>query len=315
LGRVKTIAFDKTGTITEGKPQVNGIYPLNDISENSLLEYAAVVEISSEHPLARAIVAYAEASGVKVTAGKNFENFPGRGASATVNGGDVLVGRLSFLADQGFDVSEAAGILDDIAGRGQTAVAVGRVADDKAEVLGLIALSDTIKEDAAEAVATLRDNGVTALLLTGDNEAAAHAIAEQVGIDEVAAGLLPGDKLERLKAAEHPVAMVGDGVNDAPALAAADVGIAIGSGAGVAIEAADVVLPSGRVAGAATAYLLSKRTLRIIKQNLFWAFIYNIIMLPLAAAGLLNPMLAAAAMGLSSISVVANSLRLKRFGG
>ncbi|MCP4229653.1 MAG: heavy metal translocating P-type ATPase [bacterium] len=314
LGRVRTVAFDKTGTVTEGEPQVIGVYPLNDVSEKSLIEYAASVEALSEHPLAEAITEYAKAEGVETANSEKFENFPGRGARAEVNGVEVLVGRLSFMDEEGFNISLAEDTATEIASHGETVVAVGTIKDGKTEVIGFLALSDTIKEDAPAAISTLKGQGVATLMLTGDNEAAARAIAGQAGFDEVAAGLLPGDKLAYLRSVKKPVAMVGDGVNDAPALAAADVGIAIGSGADVAVEAADVVLPSGRVAGATTAYLLSKRTLRIIKQNLFWAFIYNIIMLPLAAAGLLNPMLAAAAMGLSSISVVANSLRLKRFG-
>ena len=314
MGRVTVVAFDKTGTITRGAPAVVAYAPAEGVSEEELATYAAAVEQVSEHPLAAAVVAGAEERGLEPPPVTDFDAVTGRGVTGTVGDDRVFVGSIRFLNENGVSLDGLEGRLAEMEAQGITAVAAAR--DGK--LLGLIGVADEVKADAREAVSALAGAGIVTAMLTGDNEATAAAIAGEVGIADVRARLLPADKLAVLKSWKEKgevVAMVGDGINDAPALAAADVGVAIGTGTDIVLEAADVALMSGDLAGVPRAYRLSRRTLRNIKQNLFFAFFYNAAAIPLAALGFLNPMVAAAAMAMSSVSVVTNALRLKRFKG
>ena len=312
MGRVGVVAFDKTGTITKGAPTVVAYAPAEGVSEDELATFAAAVEQLSEHPIAAAVVAGAKERGLEPPPVTDFDAVTGRGVTGTVGDDRVFVGSIRFLNENGVSLDGLEGRLAEMEGRGITAVAAAR----GGELLGLIGVADRVKDDARETISALAAVGVRAVMLTGDNEATAAAIAGEVGISDVRARLLPADKLEVLKSWKQKgeiVAMVGDGINDAPALAAADVGVAIGTGTDIALEAADVALMSGDLAAVDRAYRLSRKTLRNIKQNLFFAFFYNAAAIPLAALGLLNPMIAAAAMAMSSVSVVTNALRLKRF--
>jgi Cu+-exporting ATPase len=314
MGRVTIVAFDKTGTITRGAPAVVAYAPAEGVSEEELAAYAAAVEQLSEHPLAAAVVAGAKERGLDPPPVTDFDAVTGRGVTGTVGDGRVFVGSVRFLNENGVSLGGLEGHLAEMEAQGITAVAAAR----GSELLGLIGVADRVKDDARETISALAAAGVRAVMLTGDNEVTAAVIAGEVGISDVRARLLPADKLEVLKGLKQKgeiVAMVGDGINDAPALAAADVGVAIGTGTDVALEAADVALMSGDLAAVARAYRLSRRTLRNIKQNLFFAFFYNSAAIPLAALGLLNPMIAAAAMAMSSVSVVTNALRLRKFRG
>ncbi|HEU4612421.1 MAG TPA: heavy metal translocating P-type ATPase [Kofleriaceae bacterium] len=306
--RISTIVLDKTGTITEGRMRLIDALPIGT-KRDELLRLAGAAESGSEHPLAQAI---AKAAG-EVPPVSEFRNHAGLGIEAVVDGHTVVVGRLSFLTDAEIELTdEASSWALRAETQGQTVVAAAW----DGELHGLLALADTLKPSSREAISELRALGLTPVLLTGDNALAANSIAHQVGIDEVRAEVLPSEKaaeVERLQAAGETVAMVGDGVNDAPALAQADLGLAIGTGTDVAIEASDLTLVSGDLRAAADAIRLARRTLATIKGNLFWAFAYNVAAIPLAVAGLLNPMIAAAAMAASSIFVVTNSLRLRRF--
>ncbi len=300
--RVDTVVLDKTGTVTTGKLSLVEVLPATGVDRDELLRYAAAVEHASEHPIARAVVAAGPADPPPVT---GFENLPGLGAKGTVDGREVLVGRPRLLTSQGIEVPTV-----DAAARTPVAVAVdGRY-------LGTLLVADTVKPTSAAAVARLKQLGLRPVLLTGDTTATAQAVAAEVGIDEVIAEVLPQDKADvvrRLRDEGRVVAMIGDGVNDAPALATADLGLAIGTGADVAIEASDLTLVRGDLLAAAEAIELSRATLRTIKTNLFWAFAYNTAAIPLAVAGLVTPVLAALAMAVSSVAVVTNSLRLFRF--
>ena len=287
------------------------------MSIDDLLSLVASLETHSEHPLADAIVQQARARGVAVQAPESFQSFTGRGALGVVDGFAVLVGNAQLLADYAIDVQPLRGTADTLAANGKTPMFV---AVDGA-LAGLIAVADPIKDRSREAITRLRALGLEVVMLTGDNERTARAIATAASIERVIAGVLPAGKVAHigeLQRAGHVVAMVGDGVNDAPALAQADVGMAIGNGADIAVEAADVVLMRGDLRSVADAIALSRRTMRTIKQNLFWAFVYNVIGIPIAAGILypafgllLSPILASAAMAFSSVSVVSNSLRLR----
>ena len=303
--RVDTIVLDKTGTVTEGRMELVGIHA-PDGDGDELLRLAAALESGSEHPIGRAIAAAVDTSDTAVT---GFYNQAGRGVAGAVDGVRVRVGRPEFF-DEVTDAVEA--LLPTAAQRGDTVVLVGR----GGTATGALALSDRVKPSSAAAVAALRRRGLEVALLTGDNPASAAVVAAEVGIERVMAGVLPDAKaaeIERLQAEGRRVAMVGDGINDAPALATADLGIAIGTGTDIAMQASDLTLVSGDLSAAVDAIDLSRRTFSTIKENLFWAFDYNSAAIPLAAAGVLNPMIAAAAMGLSSVFVVTNSLRLRRF--
>jgi Cu+-exporting ATPase len=306
--RISTIVLDKTGTVTEGRMHLVDALPI-EASRDELLRLAGAAESASEHPLAQAIAAAADEKPPLT----EFRNHAGLGVEALVEGHAVLLGRASFLTGWAIEFpEEARGWQMQAEMAGQTVVAV---AWDGA-LHGLLALADTLKPSSQQAVAELKQLGLTPMLLTGDNERAARSIARDVGIDEVRAEVLPDGKaaeVQRLQQEGETVAMVGDGVNDAPALATADLGLAIGTGTDVAIEASDLTLVSGDLRAAADAIRLARRTLATIKGNLFWAFAYNVAAIPLAVAGLLNPMIAAAAMAASSIFVVTNSLRLRRF--
>ncbi|MFH8471707.1 heavy metal translocating P-type ATPase [Streptomyces sp. NPDC018000] len=312
--RVDTIVLDKTGTVTTGRMTLQDIHPAPGTDETQLLRLAGALEHSSEHPIAQAVAAGAtERVGGPLPAPRDFANIAGLGVRGTVDGHQVLVGRPQLLADAGIAVpGTLSGSVADAAAQGRTAIAV---AWDR-QARGVLTVADAVKESSAAAVAELRALGLRPVLLTGDNRAVADAVARIVGIDEVHAEVLPEEKvhvIERLRAQGRCVAMVGDGVNDAAALATADLGLAMGTGTDAAIEASDLTLVRGDLKVAADAIRLSRRTLATIKGNLFWAFGYNAAALPLAAFGLLNPMIAGAAMACSSVFVVTNSLRLRAF--
>jgi P-type Cu+ transporter len=309
--RVDRVVLDKTGTLTQGRMRLEEVLGADGTDLERWLRLAAAAEDASEHPVAVAIASGVAARGASFVAPTSFENLPGVGVRATVEGQQVLVGRPALF---GTVPTELAAAVERAAGEGRTVVLAGD--PDRAEVAFIVA--DTTKAEAAEAVVLLHELGAGTVLVTGDRREAAESVAREVGIDEVVAGVLPDEKVEvvrRLQAAGHRVAVVGDGVNDAPALASADLGIAIGTGTDIAMEASDLTLVSGDPRGAADAIALSRRTLRTIKGNLFWAFFYNTAAIPLAAVGLLNPIVAAAAMAFSSVFVVSNSLRLRRFTG
>ncbi|MDA8185054.1 MAG: heavy metal translocating P-type ATPase [Actinomycetota bacterium] len=311
--QVTTIVLDKTGTLTEGRMAVAAVVPAEGVAEDELVRLAAAAEDASEHPIAQAIAAYGRKHLGTLPPVESFSARAGLGIEAVVDQHAVVVGRPSLLADRG---AQLTGVLIAEVARlqaaGATVVAVA--ADGK--VMGLVAVADRIKATSRQAVTDLRALGLTPVLLTGDNEATAHAVAAEVGIDRVLAGVLPEDKaaeVARLQATGEVVAMVGDGVNDAPALARADLGLSIGTGTDAAIEASDITLVTGDLRAAADAIRLSRRTLSTIKGNLVWAFGYNVAAIPLAVAGVVNPIVAAAAMAFSSVFVVTNSLRLRRF--
>jgi P-type Cu+ transporter len=308
--RLQVVALDKTGTITRGEPSVTDVIPANDFDLNVLLQLAASAERGSEHPLGQAVVQAAKAQGITLSQPQSFEATAGRGVRATINGKAVLVGSPRLFAEQHIALNDVTATIDTLQSKGRTAVLV---AADGA-LVGIIGIADTVKEGSSEAVDALRQAGLEVVMVTGDNEKTARAIAAEVGIERIIADVLPDEKVavvKQLQAEGKRVAMVGDGINDAPALAQADVGIAIGTGTDIAMEASDVTLVSGDLRGVARAIALSKATMRTIYQNLFWAFVYNIILIPVAMAGALVPMLAAGAMAFSSVFVVSNSLRLR----
>ncbi|MFD5411392.1 heavy metal translocating P-type ATPase [Streptomyces nojiriensis] len=311
--RVDTVVLDKTGTVTTGRMTLDGVFTAAGVDERELLRLAGSLEHASEHPIARAVAAGAAERAGSLPVPESFENVAGLGVQGVVGGHAVLVGREQLLADWSIELPAALAEAKAAAeAAGSTAVLVAW--DGAAR--GVLTVADAVKETSAEAVSRLRALGLTPVLLTGDNKAVAATVAREVGIDEVIAEVLPQDKVDvvrRLQAEGRTVAMVGDGVNDAAALAQADLGLAMGTGTDAAIEAGDLTLVRGDLRVAADAIRLSRRTLATIKGNLFWAFGYNVAALPLAAAGLLNPMIAGAAMAFSSVFVVTNSLRLRSF--
>src|SRR5690606_31472435 len=325
LGSAKVAAFDKTGTLTEGRPRLTDLRLAAGAPETRAraLALAAAAEARSEHPLARAVVESARAEGVEVPEASSFEAVAGRGVRAVVEELSVLLGSARFLAEEGADAAALLGDAADLAAEGKTPVYLAVSAGGAPRAVAVMAVADPVKASAAEALARLRSMGLRTVMVTGDDSRTAAAVAARLGVAEVRAEVLPGDKaavVKELQAGGARVAVVGDGINDAPALAAADVGVAIGTGTDVAIEAADVVLMSGDVRGVAHAVALSRAVLRNIGQNLFWAFAYNTVLIPVAAGALypvwgvqLSPALAAAAMALSSVFVVANALRLRSF--
>ena len=312
VGRLTCAVFDKTGTLTSGEVRVTDIRPLDEVGRSEVLALAAAAERGSEHPLGRAIVALAEERELQIPDAEGFEALAGLGVRAQVAGAAVLVGDPRLMADEGVDMQAAVSLREELQRQGKTVV--GMAMDGRP--LALIALADTIKPTSDQAVAALREMGLRVYLLTGDNERTAQAVASELGIEHVLAEVLPEGKAGQvtdLQGAGERVAMIGDGINDAPALAQADVGIALGTGTDVAIEAGEITLVSGDPMGVPRAIRLSRATLTQIKQNLVLAFVYTVLAIPLAVAGVLNPMIAAAAMAASSVSVVSNSLRLRRF--
>ena len=330
---VEVVVLDKTGTLTRGRPEVTSVSADAGMDENDLLSLAASVERLSEHPLGEAIVAEAERRGLETADADDFTAIPGKGATGTVGGASVAVGSVRIMRELGVETRS------EFAAGGDSAATAVYVAVD-GRLVGVITIADTLKPEASAAVAELRRQGIEVVMLTGDDERVARAIASEAGIDRVVAEVLPAEKaaeVERIMVEGKTVAMVGDGINDAPALAQADIGIAIGTGTDVAIEAADITLVGGDLRGVPTAIALSRTTMRVIRQNLFWAFAYNVALIPVAAGilyplfaangtpealrpalgeyGFLNPILEAAAMAFSSVTVVANSLRLKGFKG
>jgi Cu+-exporting ATPase len=317
--KITAVVFDKTGTLTEGRPKVTDVRVLNDLSEDDLIRLAASTEKGSEHPLGEAIVRAAEERSLTLDEVEKFSAVPGHGVEAIVGGRSVVLGSTKLMNDRGLDISKASVVGDELAEQGRTAMFVAV----DGNLAGVIAVADTLKKDAVRAVTDLKKLGLKVFVLTGDNRQTGEAIGRQVGADQVISEVLPGqkaDEVRRLQQEGHVVAMVGDGINDAPALAAADVGVAIGTGTDVAMEASDITLIRDDLGGVITAIKLSRQTMRVIRQNLFWAFFYNTIGIPVAAGILypffgilLSPIIASAAMAMSSVSVVSNSLRLKRF--
>ncbi|MEG6616974.1 heavy metal translocating P-type ATPase [Peptococcaceae bacterium 1198_IL3148] len=317
--RVQTIVFDKTGTITEGKPKVTDVVVANGITEDNLLQLAASAEKGSEHPLGEAIVKGATEKGLEFKELEFFKAIPGHGIEVTIAGQNILLGNQKLMVENNISLENLEKTSDQLAEAGKTPMYIA--IDNK--IAGIIAVADTVKENSKKAIKILHDMGIEVAMITGDNKRTAGAIAKQVGIDRILAEVLPQDKaneVKKLQAEGKKVAMVGDGINDAPALAQADIGIAIGSGTDVAMESADIVLMRSDLMDVPTAIQLSKSTIKNIKENLFWAFGYNTVGIPIAmgvlhifGGPLLNPMIAGAAMSLSSVSVVTNALRLKRF--
>ena len=309
---MQTLVVDKTGTLTEGRPRVTDVVAFDGAKRADVLRAAASLEQGSTHPLALAIVAAAKEEGIALLPIADFESIPGRGVTARVGSSrePTTLGALAFVAQQGFDPPTTA--IRDLEAQGKSLVGVAHAG----RALGVIALADTIRPTSRDAVRRLADIGVDVVMLTGDNGAAAQAVAFAVGITKFESGVLPSAKADAVREIAGTgvvVGMVGDGVNDAPALAAADVSFAIGAGADIAIEAADVTLVRNDLAAVVDAILLSRATLSKIRQNLFFAFAYNVLGIPLAAIGMLNPVIAGAAMALSSVSVVTNALLLRRW--
>jgi len=327
LRDVDVIAFDKTGTLTEGKPALTDIHVMNGFDETEVLRWLAAVQTRSEHPIALAIVAAAEERGLSLPNANDFQAFTGSGVQATVEGRKVIAGNSRLMSEHGVDLSARhnAGheaTQNPIAAWGEAGKTPIYVAVD-GQIAAMVAVSDPIKPSAAQAIATLHRLGIKTAMITGDNTHTARGVARQLGIDEVRAEVLPDGKvaaIEDLRKNGRRLAFVGDGINDAPALAASDIGIAIGTGTDVAIEAASVVLMAGDLNAVPDAIALSRATMANIRQNLFWAFAYNVALIPVAAGALypaygvaLSPMFAAAAMAMSSVFVLGNALRLRRF--
>ncbi len=309
-GSITTVVFDKTGTITEGKPSVTDLFLFNDCSREELMMLAASVEHKSEHPLSKAIVEYAEANNISLQPVDSFLANPGYGITGKVDGKNIVIGKEEIMRESLVNITAAEQTVARLQQDGKTVVFVGV----NRKLAGVIAVADTLRESSKEAVRTLQQMHINIVLLTGDNKTTAESIAKKVGITTVVANVSPKDKAEYIKQLQEKneiVAMVGDGINDAPALAQANVSLAMASGTDVALETADVALMRHDLTAVVRAITLSRRTIRTIKENLFWAFIYNVVGIPLAAFGMLNPTFAAGAMAFSSVSVISNSLRLK----
>ncbi|MBI3194389.1 MAG: heavy metal translocating P-type ATPase, partial [Ignavibacteriae bacterium] len=307
---IQTVVLDKTGTITEGKPAVTDVVPFGNLTENDVLQKAASLEKHSEHPLAQAIVRYATQKGIRLLPVGSFEASPGFGVSGMVGNDFVVVGSVSGLSEYVLSTEDVSPVADRLGDEGKTIIYIS--VGDRLD--GFIGISDSVKPTSREAVQLLKSMNIDVVMITGDNSFSAKRIADEVGIENILGNVKPEEKASRIKSLQAEgkiVAMVGDGINDAPALAQANVGIAMGTGTDVAMETADITLMKGDLLSVVQAITLSKLTIRTIKQNLFWAFVYNIIGIPIAAFGLLNPMYAAAAMAFSSVSVVTNSLRIK----
>jgi Cu+-exporting ATPase len=318
--RVQTVAFDKTGTLTVGQPRLLAHVPSPGHDATTALALAARVQSGSEHPLARAVVSAAEKQGLTGPTAQDLQAVPGKGVLAKVDGRQLMLGSLRWLQEEGLDIGMWQPDIKALQAQGASLSALAERTDAGLHVLLLMGFGDEPKVGAAQALTALRDRGLKLVMISGDNQAAAEAMAHRLGLrseaGEVLANVLPGDKsaqVQKLRAGGHVVAMVGDGVNDAPALAAADVGMAMGNGTDVAMHAAGITLMRGDVALVGAALDISARTVAKIRQNLFWAFAYNVAGIPLAALGYLNPMMAGAAMALSSVSVMANALLLKRW--
>jgi Cu+-exporting ATPase len=317
--RINTIVLDKTGTLTRGKPAVTHVLATDGVTERDLLRFAAAAEVGSEHPLGEAIVSRAQELGLELPRAAHFQAFPGHGIQAQVDGREVLLGTRALLDSYGIALDGLAQGADALAQEGATPMFVA-LGD---RPVGLIAVADTLRAESRAAIDQLKALGLDVWMLTGDNAATAAAIAEEAGIEHVLAEVLPDQKAEKIKALQtdgRVVAMVGDGINDAPALAQADLGIAIGTGTDVAMAASDITLIGSDLRSIVTGIALSRKTVSVIKHGLFWAFAYNILLIPVAMGALyglfgvlLNPVLAAAAMAMSSVSVVTNALRLRGF--
>ncbi|MBI5203303.1 MAG: HAD-IC family P-type ATPase, partial [Nitrospirae bacterium] len=305
---------DKTGTLTKGEPEVTEVIAISDqqsaVSEEDVLQLAAIAEKGSEHPLAEAILKRANMTGLAIPDAEAFEAVPGHGVKVKSQGKEILIGNRRLMKDFDIGIQDKETVISGLEEKGNTVMLVAR---DK-KFIGLIAVADTLKENAEDVVRGLKGEGIQVVMLTGDNERTAKAIGSKVGIDRIIANVLPGEKakvIKDLQAEGKIVAMVGDGINDSPALAQAEIGIAIGSGSDVAKETGGIILVRDDLRDVIKGIKLSRKTMRKIKQNLFWAFIYNTVGIPIAAFGLLNPIIAAAAMALSSLSVVTNSALLK----
>ena len=308
MKEIKIIVFDKTGTITKGKPEVTDVYSVVKKNEQSVIEKTAALEKLSEHPIGKAIVEYGGLSKFKNVT--KFKILRGRGVEGVLDKKKMLIGNIALMKERNVDISKIKDVLEEYETGGKTTMIVV----EAGKVIGVIAVADTVKEESKKVIHYLRRQGFRTVMITGDNERTAKAIAKQVGIDEVIAGVLPEDKSNKVKELQKRgmVAFVGDGINDAPALKQANVGIAMGTGTDIAIEAGDIVLASGSLRGVPQAIVLSKATFGKIKQNLFWAFAYNVVAIPLAIAGFLHPVIAEIAMALSSITVVTNANLLRR---
>jgi Cu+-exporting ATPase len=317
LEKVDTVVIDKTGTLTEGRPQITGIHPASGFDQDTLLQFGASLERSSEHPLAEAMLAKAGELQLTLSEAEGFHAINGKGVTGKIDGKQIALGNRLLMEDGAVDLSDCADGAETLRHDGATVIFIAI----NGQYAGLFAIADPIKETTAAAIRALQQDGLRVVMLTGDNRTSAEAIARQLNIDEVEAEVLPEDKslaIRRLQDQGRVVVMVGDGVNDAPALASADVGIAMGTGTDVAIESAGVTLLRGDLAGIVEAYHLSRATMRNIRQNLFFAFAYNAAGVPIAAGILypftgllLSPIIAAAAMSLSSVSVIGNALRLR----
>ena len=319
--KLKAVVFDKTGTLTKGEPEVTEIVPVNGSDESEIIQLAAIAEKGSEHPLAEAIIKRAGMMGLNIPDAETFEAVPGHGVKVKVMGKEIVIGNRRLMQNTGIDIKDKETVISSLEEKGNTVMIVAinppsppLIKGGEGGLLGFIAVADTLKDNAEDVIKGLKNEGIEVVMLTGDNERTAKAIGSKVGIERIISNVLPGDKakvIKELQSEGKVVAMVGDGINDSPALAQADIGIAIGSGSDVAKETGGIILVRDDLRDVIKGIKLSRATMRKIKQNLFWAFIYNSIGIPIAAFGLLNPIIAAAAMALSSLSVVTNSALLK----